>query len=543
MSEKRTVLKAAGVVGGITLLSRFTGLIRDVLITALFGARGIADTFFVAFEIPNLLRRVLGEGALSSFLVPLFSQRRQEEGDAGGWRFFNLTLNFMLVVSLALTVLGILFSREVYLVAGGLGQLLRGGDAGQTGRMVDLGGRFTAIMFPFLIGLSMASLMMGACHALRRFVAPSLGSVMLNIALIAAGGAALALNLEQAPAAIWLCWAVLVGSLVRVLIMLPTLHAHGWRWRPVLNLRDPELYRLLRMLATGTLSMSISQINIVVAGFFALYLGEGIKTYLMTANRLVQLPMALTATAVATAMLPQLTQYLLEGRHRELGDLMGFTKRLEIVLMLPAIAGLIVFGQPIMELLFERRLWSAADTRAATLALLCYAPSLLPLGGARLLTSLFYARKDVVTPLKAGALSMLVNVILNAVFALSLPLAQAGLALAFTVGTYVNYALLAWYARRDFGEAMTEQKQVGATLARSTAAALLACGAGALAYYPLRRWLPIPLDSALTRGALLLPVIALVAGLYFVLAHALRVPDADRAKSILTRRLKLNRKP
>jgi putative peptidoglycan lipid II flippase len=326
MSEKRTVLKAAGVVGFFTLVSRLTGLVRDSVLASIFGTSRVSDAFWFAFELPNMVRRVMGEGALSAFLVPLFSERLRE-GPEQGWRFFNRAANLMLLIALGLTVLGTVFAREAFMLMGGLGMALRDAEVALRdakvpleSEMIELGVRMTRLMFPFVIGLTLSAVMMGACHTLGRFAAASLGSVMLNLSMIVVSLAVIWTRTEAQAGAIWLCWAVLAGAVLRVGLMVPTLWRGGWRWRPEFNFKDPQLRTLLSMMGLGLLALSISQVNILVSNFFAARLGEGIKTYLVYSNRLIQFPMALTATAVATAMLPQLSRLLVEGRPRELRD-------------------------------------------------------------------------------------------------------------------------------------------------------------------------------------------------------------------------------
>ncbi|MCL5271448.1 MAG: murein biosynthesis integral membrane protein MurJ [bacterium] len=532
MSEKRKVIKAAGVVGALTLLSRFTGVIRDAVLAAKLGDTRLSDVFFVAFELPNLVRRVLGEGALSSFIVPLFSERRKLDGEQRGWEFINRAGNVMMLVALAITVAGMFFSREVFYLFGGYG-MAAAGDAGY----VALGAQLTRLMFPFVIALTVGSVMMGACHTLRSFAAPSLGSVMLNLTMIIGAGLAIILRTPGERATVWLGWAVLAGVALRVLIMVPTLRRHGWRWQPVWSPSDPAVRRLMWLMVPGLAAMGISQINSIVSGQFAMYLGKGIKTYLLYAGRLIQFPMALTATAAATAMLPQLSHYLLEGQSRELRDLMAFTKRIEIVLMTPAMVGLIFLGLPITELIFAHGRMTTEGAKGIYWALLFYAPGLLPLGWCRLLEPLFYARQDRLTPLKAAAVSMALNMFLNWLFAFHTHLAQGGLALANTLASFAYYFILAGFLGRVLERPMGERPRIAETFWKSLAASVVACGAAAGLYWAVVHWLGAP-GGTLTRAALLLPVLAVAAALYFVLAHALHVPDSHEATGMIMARLR-----
>ena len=662
MSERRTILRAAGIVGLFTLLSRLTGLIRDALLAAKLGDTRLSDIFYTAFMLPNLVRRVLGEGALSSFIVPLFEERRRQSGDAGGWRFINITSNFLMVVALLITLGGGYFAREIFIAFGGSGlideaarverqfayplvdladldepvaiarrlqagdpfaarlaahapaefaRLLGAGDgidsptlalragvvatlnaalddpgreraareAGiEPGAMAPaldgganaagalrarnrhlvsqgfpdaigwsaeqylaIGERMTRIMFPFVIGLTLASIMMGACHALRSFTTPSLGSVMLNLTMIAAAGSALALGTSVSRAAIWLSWSVLAGALLRIAIMVPTLRRFGWRWQPVMNFSDPQLRKLLRMMGVGLSSLAIVQVNIAVVGYFAIALGAGVRTYLSYADRLIQFPMGLTAVAVATAMLPQLTQYMIEGRHHELADMMAFTKRLEIIVMLPAILGLMFFGLPIVELVLEHGIFSPAASWKTYTVIFVYAPALLPMSWSQIVMRLFYARQDVVNPLKASAAAMLTNIFGCWFFTSVFPLNQVGLALAFTISSFVYYFVLAWYLKRTAGlESAPVHPRIGETMWKAGAAALVACGLGFAGYAALRLQFGKP-EGIVLQSLTLLPSIGAVTVLYFFLIHWLRVPDSEQAAGMILRKLRRKR--
>lgn len=545
LSEKRQILKSAGVVGFYTLVSRVSGLIRDSIFAAVFGNSRMQDIFQVAFELPNTIRRVMGEGALSAFLVPLLSERRKNSGEAAGWEFFNRACNFTALIALAITIVGMFFSKECFLLFGGLGLKLGSRlTAADLERNLELGTQMTRLMFPFVVALTLSSVFMGGCHALRHFTMPSLGSVMLNLTTIAAGTLALHYGWAKERAVIAMCWAVLVGGYSRLLLMAPVLWRAGWRWRPSFSLRDTEMLRLMHMMGLAVGTMMFSQVNIMVSNQFAMWMGEGIKTSLTFSQRLIQFPMALTATAAATGMLPQLTACLLDGRHRELRELMAFTKRLEMLLVNPAMIGLIFFGEPILRLLFQHGSWTPQATHETYIALLWYAPCLLPMGWLRLVTPLFYARKDLYTPFKAAFLDLIFNIGVNWFFATQTNMRQGGLALANTISTLANYLLLAWYLKRLYPAAVIgdagEKPRIAETFWKSMIAAVIACGIGRLAYAGLIAWRGAPLGT-LAQVFYLLPVIAGVAALYFLLAHAFRVPDSDQAANTILRKLKLKR--
>lgn len=546
MSQRRQLLRTTGLLGALTLLSRVTGLVRDVVLAALLGGSRTADVFYIAFQLPNLARRVLGEGALSSFVVPLFVGRRKDAGEAGGWVFVNRTLNAVILLTLLMTLAGMVFSQEVFNLFGGFGILTRaesltGGEKEAALEAARHGVSLTRLMFPYMIGLAVSSIMMGICHGLNRFATAALGSTVLNLAMIGAGGAALFVAVDPQRATVWLAGSVLAGAVLRILIMTPTLARAGWRWRAQFSTQDPDVRNLFRMMGVGLFGLGITQINIAVALFFAAFLGEGNVTYLTYANRLIQFPMALTATAMATAMLPNLTQLLLDGEHGQLRRVIGFAKRVEIVLMVPAMLGLIFFGLPIVELLFERGAFTPEDSVGTNGALLYYALGLLPLGWLRLILPIFYARKDVTTPVKAAFVSMVANIALGAFFTFFTGMEQRGLALASTLAAFVNYGMLQFYLQRDPAKPLAESR-LSETLLKSALAGLLGVGIPWLIYTGIAsRWETG--DALLARAALLLPMIALSVPLYFALAHFFRVPESDRAVELIRNRLTRKRVP
>jgi putative peptidoglycan lipid II flippase len=289
------------------------------------------------------------------------------------------------------------------------------------------------------------------------------------------------------------------------------------------------------MMSVGLFGLGITQVNIAVALFFAAFLGEGNVTYLTYANRLIQFPMALTATAMATAMLPNLTQLLLDGEHGELRRTMGFAKRVEVVLMLPAMLGLILFGMPIVELLFERGAFTPEDSTGTNGALLYYALGLLPLGWLRLILPVFYARKDVTTPVKAAFVSMLANIALGAFFTFFTSMEQRGLALASTLAAFVNYGVLQFYLARDPAMPLAESR-LTETMVKCSLAGLLGVGGPWLLYHGAGNLWGYG-DATFHRALLLIPAVAISIPLYFALAHLFRVPESDRAVDMIRRRL------
>lgn len=551
LSEQRSILRTTGLLGLLTLLSRFTGLARDSILAALFGGSRISDVFLIAFEAPNLARRVIGEGALSAFVVPLFTERRKRDPEEG-WRFCNRSLNAVTIMTVVLMLLGMIFARELFGLFGGFGipsgvpvEDLAG--RAEAAEAVELGVRLTRIMLPYQPLLAVAAIMMGVCHAIGSFGAPGFGSIVLNLCMIGAGAAALWLNLDPSEATVWLAWSVVAGAVWRVFVHVPAMRRAGWRYRPRDGMREEGVGELFRMMGTGLFGLSINQINLSVSSIFAGFLGAGNKTYLVYSNRLIQFPMALTATALATAMLPRLSALAVERKDAELRDVMGFSKRLETVLMMPAVLGLMVFGEPIVRMVFERGRFTAEDSFGTFHALLFYAPGLIPTGWSRLVVPLYYARKDVATPVKAAVWSMIANVALSAAFTFGTDLEQRGIALAATLSSFINYGVLWWGLRRDDARPLAGSRATE-TLVKCAIASVASIGAARALHVaatgfagPALARLPGGAEGTLSLALSSLPFMALAAFAYFPLAHLLRVPDSDRALEMLTRKLRRRR--
>lgn len=539
MSDKRRILKTSGILSVLTLLSRFTGLIRDAIIGAVVGISSLSDVFWWAFEIPNLARRVMGEGSLSVFIVPVFVERRKDSL-VSAWQFVNRVLNVIGVLAIFLAALGMVFSEQMFNLMGGFGMIARarveaGAVTPEVAALVDTGAHLTRVMFPYLFFLAIASIMMGVCNALGSFSVPALGSTTLNFAMIAAGSAALLIGIEDYAAMQWLAIAVLIGAAVRIVIMFPVMIRAGWRWAPDFFARDTGVRQIFRMMGAGIFGMSVYQINMTISGLLAGYLEPGTKSYLIYATRLIQFPAALTAAALATAMLPKLSDLVLERKDKELADVMGFVRRVEIILMTPAAFGFMLLGLPIIQLLFQYGRWNTEDSIGVYKALLFYAPGLLPLGWLRVILPIYYANKDLITPAKAATVSLAVNAILGAAFTFLTDLQQIGLAIAGTVSAYANYAYLIYDLKRTRPTALSSPR-VNETLLKSLAAGALSVGIVAGVFFALIQRVEMPSNMA-ARAGVLLPFIALAAAVYFGIGHLLRIPDSDRALDLIKRRL------
>ncbi|KPK76413.1 MAG: hypothetical protein AMJ79_06755 [Phycisphaerae bacterium SM23_30] len=526
--QKQSFLHAARLVGVITLASRILGLLRDAVLASCFGASRISDIFWFAFELPNLMRRVLGEGSLSAFIVPILSKVRTEEGTASVWRFASNALTVLAALTLVLTALGIIAAYPLFFIYG-YGYYYNGDS-----EAILIGARLTRIMFPFLMLLALSSILMGMCHSVRHFTTPALGSIMLNLSMIAVG--LLFTSQPDEKIAQALAVAVLIGGFGRLVIMLPPLLRVGFRYRWIFEPLSPNMRRLFMMLMPATFGLAVVQINISISRIFAGLLGEGYNTALVYSNRLVQLPLAIIASALATAILPQLSQLWIDKRLEDLCDLVRFAFRLVFIIFVPATIGMMVLGVPIIEILFERHQWDEQATAWTNYALFFYAPGLSLWGLMRILTPIYYARHDVRTPILIASVAMVINVALNLslikIAFLRQTLGHGGLALANTVGVLVNTALLLLILHKR-GLALWSLELTLTSLRTLAAAAVM--GVATWCLWEILG--PAAMQaSKLLAAAWLVVTIALSVVVYYAAALTLRVPDLRKAVHIVLRR-------
>jgi putative peptidoglycan lipid II flippase len=424
------LLRSIATVGGYTLISRFLGFARDILIAALLGAGPIADAFFVAFKLPNFFRRLFAEGAFNAAFVPLFSGRLASEGLASAQVFATSVLSVMVAfLYVFVTLLQIGMPFVMYGFAPGFTD-----DPEKFQLAVEL----TRITFPYLLFISLVSLLGGVLNSLGRFAAAAATPIILNIVLIGAllgatpflpsAGHALAWGVSAAGAAqfVWL-----VVACYRAGMSLP-LH-----W-PRLT---PGVRRVLRLMLPGAVGAGVVQINLLIDIVIASLLPTGAISYLYYADRVNQLPLGVVGIAIGTALLPLLSRQLREGSLDDARNSMNRGIEVALLLTVPAAAALLVIAEPIIKVLFERGEFSAATATATAQALAAYAVGLPAYVLVKVLGPGYFAREDTVTPVKIAIVCVAVNVILN--LSLIHFLAHVGIALATAISAWLNAFLLA----------------------------------------------------------------------------------------------------
>src|SRR5262245_42904768 len=435
--HERQVVGALGAIGAATLASRVLGFARDMLVALAFGAGGVTDAFFVAFRIPNILRRLLAEGALSTAVIPVFSDYAVNRSREELVRMLRAVLAGGLLVLGVTTLLGVLTAPWLLsVIAPGFS------EPAQRSLAVLL----TRVMFPYLVLVGLAAFAMGVLNSQGRFFAAPVGPAVLNVGMIAA---VLALARHVQPPVLSLAIGVLVGGVGQLLVQLPGLRALGLLVPPSRELRHPALQRVVRLLLPAVIGLAAVQVMVFVNTLLASLLPAGSISYLYYADRVMEFPLGVFGIALASASLPVMSRQAASGDHRALAGTLNFALRLALYVSLPATVGLVMLRTPIVRVLFERGRFGPAETAATAEALAWYAVGLVAFAGSRIAAQAFYALGEAGTAVRWGVVSIAANVV--AALALMWPFGFAGLAGASSVGALVNLLALIVVARIRLG--------------------------------------------------------------------------------------------
>lgn len=430
MSENTRVTEAAGVVGSATLLSRIFGFIRDAVVAWYFGTGLSSDAFFVAFRIPNLLRRLFGEGSLSISFIPVFTEYLSSRGKSEAFDLARSAVR-MLSVLLALAALsGVLLAPLIV-------RLIAPGFSGASGKF-HLTVTLTRIMFPYIFFIGLVALAMGILNVLGHFAAPALAPVFLNIAMI---GSVFLISPHMDDPIAGLAIGVLIGGVLQLALQLPFLVRKGFFFWQKAKIYHPGLKKIAILMFPAIFGAAVYQINILVGTLLATLLPEGSVSYLYYADRLVQFPLGVFAIATATAVLPSLSRQAAAKDFASLRETFTHALNLVFFITLPAMAGLIALREPIVALLFRRGAFSIESTHLTAKALLYYSVGLWAFSAVRIVVSTFYSLQDTKTPVQTAAISVAVNIVLGIVL-MKTRLEHGGLALATSLASMLNLVLL-----------------------------------------------------------------------------------------------------
>ena len=521
-SEQDTIARSTGVVSSATFLSRLLGLVREQVFAYLFGAGFAADAFIAAFRIPNLLRDLFAEGALSSAFIPVFTDHLTNRGKEKAWELANLVLNLLLITLCLIVILGIVFSP--YIV-----QLIAPGFGDEAGKQ-ELTTHLSRIMFPFLLLVALAALVMGILNTFRRFGVPALAPTMFNLGMIAGG---IFLSPYFDPPIIGMALGVLLGGFGQLAIQLPVLRKMGFKYRFRISLRHPGVKRILLLMAPATLGLASTQVNIFVNTLIASLLPQGSVSYLNYSFRLMQFPIGVFGVAVATVTFPIISAY---AAKKEMGEVLStFTSSLKLVffLAIPSAVFLAVASQPVISVLFQHGRFTFLDTVATSQALTFYCIGLFAYSSVRLTASTFYSMGDTKTPVKTSAVAVGVNIVLNLI--LMGPMGFKGLALAASVASMTNLFLLLVILDKRIGP-LNRKDIVSTSLRILSSAALM----GFVIWIYLNFYGPNLETAPLPEKILgLVVILALSLAGYFVFSHLFRLRELDRILELLKIRKKI----
>jgi len=437
-SDNSRIIRAAGVVSGATFGSRVLGYIRDMVTAFFFGTGNAADAFFLAFTIPNLLRRLFAEGTLTVSFVPVFTEYHETRGPQEARVVASVTMTALSIVLLGVVLLGIYFSPEIVAV-------MAPGFLDDPEKY-QLTVHLARIMFPYIFFISLSALSMGILNSLGHFLAPASAPIFLNIAMI---GAMFFLCPAFETPINGLAVGVIIGGVLQLIIQGPALVRRGMIPKIDFNFSHPAVKSILRLILPAVFGASIYQINVVVIRLLASLLPVGSISYLYYADRLTQFPLGIFAVALGTAVLPSMSKMAARGDMERLKATFTDALALTLYITVPAAVGLIVLREPIMSLLFFRGEFDYVSVLKSADALFFFSLGLPAVSAVRVMSNAFYARQDTATPVKVGALAMIMNILLS--LWLMTMLSHSGLALAVSLAAVINGTLLLVIFRRRMG--------------------------------------------------------------------------------------------
>lgn len=430
--------KRLGAFTTATLLSRILGYIRDALVASHFGGGVVTDAFYAAFKVPNLLRRFLGEGSMTAAFVPVFTDVQNKEGKKEANVLLNSLLTGLILILIVIVSLGMIFAPAVAkLVAWGFED-----DPEKMQLTIEL----VRIMFPFLLVVSLAALITAVLNSCGRFFTPAVAPSGLSIAEISF----IVLLASQMESPVHgLALSAVIGGLLHFLWQIPSLYKEGFHLKLIRPFKHPRVKLVFLLMIPTILGLAADQVNSFVDQFCASFLRDGSITALYNSNRVMQLPLALFGIAVASVALPALSKSSSDGNLKEFKDTLNFSLRIANFVLIPSFIGLAVLGYPIIQVLFQRGLFTQEYSELTFNALLPYALGLPAYSAVRIMATAFYARKNTKTPVRIALWSMGLHVVLN--FFLMFKLEVAGLALSTAISAWFQASVLFVLLRREVG--------------------------------------------------------------------------------------------
>lgn len=539
--DKKHILKHAGIITSITFLSRIFGYIRDQRITYLLGTLPASDAYTVAYRIPNLLRRLVAEGAMTASFIPIFTHVQQEQTREKVWEFANKFFWTLALVLTGLAVVGIVFSPLfIDLVASGF----------RHRPSYELTVYLNRIIFPYVFFIGLAALASAILNSFHRFAVPAATPIALNISIITFSFFAFRF---QEPA-VALALGVVMGGILQLLIQIPQLRKQGMTFRPGVSFRHPAIRKVAKQMLPVFFGVGVAQLGLIIDTQFASYLFEGAQASLYVADRVMELILGGYAISVATVILPLLSQQAAQNQIADMRKTLAFSIRIVSFIAVPATVGLIVLRRPIIEVLFQHGKFNARSTAITAPPLMFFAVGLAAFALIKVVVPAFYSLHDTKTPVKIAALSLSFNLVSN--FLVSRPehvqgaiqhlfdffaviagaahipsLQNGGLALSTSLAAYINLSILVYVFQKRHGRFVN--REVILSIIKSAIASM---AMGAVCWYVIR----IPGWYANQVFAKQLVAFCITLGLgigaYFGLAMIMRCPELDEVWGIAVKR-------
>ena len=517
---KKTIAKNTGIISIGTNISRVLGLVRDVLIAKFFGTGYEAAAFVVAFTIPNMLRDFVGEGAANAAFVPVLTEYRIHKTKQEFWELANIIFIALSAVLAVITFVGVFAAPLIV-------KIIAPGFINEPGA-ITLTINLTRIIFPYILLVGLTAYSMGILNTLGHFFAPSFSPVLLNLSLILS--------------AIFLCpifgikalaFGVLIGGVLQLVLQLPFLLNRGFRPKLVFNLKHPAVKKIGTLLVPRIIGGAVYQINIIIDRMLAsLYwiVGQGGIPALYYSYRLIQYPLAIFSTALATAVLPVMAGHATKNRNHDIKDTLIFSLRMIFFILIPASIGFMVLGKPIIKILFQRGAFDVNSLNITYNALLFYSFGLFAYGGIRILATTFYSMNDTATPVKIAAISLAINLVFNLI--LMKPLKIGGLALATSIAACFNFFALFFFLKKKI-------KTLHFSILIRPLAKIISSSAvmGVVCFFTLNHFTSyIDAGNLLTKSAYLCFIIFCSMATYFIATFLFKIEETRKILKWILRR-------
>lgn len=516
-NQQKGVFKVAGLLMIAMLISRVLGYARDVIIYTKFGQNYLTDAYNAAFSIPDFLYFLLVGGALSSAFIPVFSGYIATKKEEDGWIVASTVFNFVMILMIIGITIGFIFTPQL------IKMLVPGFDA----KALEYTVLLTRIMFVQSFIMALNGISQGILHSYKHFVSPAIGSILYNFSIIIVG-----VVLSNKLSIMGFSLGVVFGAFLSLVVQIPALLKVGFRYKPIMKLTHPGVKRIFILILPMLIGLSVTQINLFVNQNLASTLPFGMISALRAAQRLMQLPIGIFAVAVAVAVFPTMTEQVAKGKMKEFRKTMSLGVRTVIFITLPSAVGLIILRMPIVRAMFEQGEFTAANTQATTYALFFYSLGLIGYSAQQVLNRIFYAVQDTKTPVIAGVVTITINIVLS--FILIKPLAQGGLALAYSIAGIVNMLLLLSLLRLKIG------KIDGRNMLTSFIKTLFSSLVMGLAVYISMTLIENNFNMTLKLAQIVQVLISIGIGavVYIIIAKLMKMEEADMASNMIMKRFK-----